>query len=116
MRKTFYWMLTVLALTATACGCNKNDGSIPDNWPWTDPDADDKPWEEVTDGRFGALPDYIKVYHSPEVLKGRKAEAWIATADLSRAQFHVWGLNDPELDGSREDVRGGGQVDSHHFV
>lgn len=23
---------------------------------------------------------------------------------------------DPELDGSREDVRGGGQIDSHHFV
>lgn len=95
MRK--YLILLAAALVAA---CSTKGGDIPETWPWIDPDADDEPWVEVTDGRFGSLPDYIKVYHSPEILKGKKAEAWIATADLSKAQFHVWGLNDPELDGS----------------
>lgn len=91
--------LLILAATMVAA-CSSKGGDIPETWPWTDPDADDEPWVEVTDNRFGSLPDYIKVYHSPATLKGKKAEAWIATADLSKAQFHVWGLNDPELDGS----------------
>ena len=100
MRKS----LLILAAMLVA-SCSNAGSGIPETWPWNDPDADDLPWEEVTDGRFGALPDYIKVYHSPEVLKGKKAEAFIATADLSKAQFHVWGLNDPELDGSPDDLR-----------
>ena len=97
-------MLSATLLVACA-GCSRSQEGLPGPWPWTDPDADDAPWEEVTDGRFGALPDGIRIYHSPEVLRGRKAEAWIATADLSRREFHVWGLNDPELDGSDDALR-----------
>ncbi len=110
MRKTFYWMMTALALAATACGCRKGNSGIPDNWPWHDPDADDAPWEEITDGRFGTLPAGVKVYHSPETLKGKKAQAYIATADLSQLSFHVWGLNDPELDGSDDALKTPSQV------
>lgn len=99
--KKYLILLTAVLLAA----CASKEGEIPSEWPWNDPDADDKPWEEVTDGRFGALPDYIKIYHSPEVLKGKKAEAWIATADLSKAEFHVWGLKDPELAGSTDALR-----------
>lgn len=91
---------TAIAALAVSAGCTGPEADIPAEWPWNDPDADDKPWEEVADSPFGALPDYIKIYRSPEVLRGRKALAYIATADLSKAQFHVWGLNDPELDGS----------------
>lgn len=102
--------LAGLALTLTVCGCNKKGNGIPDVWPWVDPDADDAPWEEVTDGRFGSLPEYVHIYHSPSTLKGAKAEAWIATADLSKATFHVWGLNDPNLQGSPDDLKTPTQV------
>ena len=102
MRKNCIVAGLSLALAAISCGCSRNGGDIPDNWPWTDPDADDAPWEEITDNRFGELPAYVKLYHSPEVLKGKKAEAYIATVELSKAAFHVWGLYDPELDGSED--------------
>ena len=98
------------AVLLLPAGCSSQNDDIPGTWPWNDPDADDEPWVEITDGRFGTLPGYIKVYHSPEVLKGKKAEAWIATADLAEAQFHVWGLNDPELDGSEDALRTPTQV------
>ena len=103
-------MLFVALVMAGMLSCSQKSSGIPDEWPWLDPDADDAPWEEVTDGRFGTLPDYVHLYHSPAVLKGKKAEAWIATADLSRAQFHVWGLNDPELDGSPDQLQTPAQV------
>lgn len=95
----------IYAALAVCCACSPQGDGLPDVWPWNDPDADDKPWEEVTDNSFGNLPDYIKVYHSPDALKGRKALAYIATADLSKAKWHVWGLNDPELDGSADALR-----------
>ena len=110
IRKAFYMMGVAIALVATACGCNKKGSDIPDVWPWEDPDADDAPWEEITDGRFGAVPAYVKLYHSPAKLKGKKAEAYIATVDLSQVDFHVWGLYDPELDGSDDALKTPTQV------
>lgn len=97
MRKLIY--LTFVAL-ATACACSQKGDGIPDVWPWNDPDADDKPWVEITDGSFGQLPDGIKLYHSPEVLKGKLAVGYIATVDLTKASWHVWGMKDPTLQGS----------------
>lgn len=105
MRKLMYMTGVALALLATACACNKQGSGIPDVWPWEDPDADDAPWEEITDGRYGTLPAYVKLYHSPEKLKGKKAEAYIATVDLTQASWHVWGLRDPELDGSEDALK-----------
>ena len=96
------YLMILAAVLVAACSAKTED--IPSEWPWHDPDADDEPWIEVTEG-FGTLPDYVKIYHSPEILKGKKAEAWIATADLSVAEFHVWGLNDPELDGCMDALR-----------
>lgn len=104
--KKFAIILAAFAMAA----CSSKGGDIPSEWPWNDPDADDQPWVEVTDGSFGTLPDYIRIYHSPDVLKGKNAVAWIATADLSKAQFHVWGLNDPELDGSEDALKTPTQV------
>ncbi|MBR4595976.1 MAG: phosphodiester glycosidase family protein [Bacteroidales bacterium] len=101
MRKVIY--ILSLALAA-ACACAQKGDGIPEQWPWLDPDADNEPWVEVTDGRFGDLPAGIRIYHSPDALNGRKAEAWIATADLSKTSFHVWGLDDPELDGCMDNL------------
>lgn len=103
-------MMTFLTAALLFSGCAAGGPDIPEEWPWTDPDADNQPWEEVTDGRFGSLPGYVQVYHSPAILNGKKAEAWIATADLSQAEFHVWGLNDPELDGSSDALKTPTQV------
>ena len=99
--KKFAMIFAAIAVAA----CSSKEGDIPAEWPWNDPDADDQPFVEVTDAGFGTLPDYVKLYRSPEVLQGKNAVAWIATADLSKAQFHVWGLNDPELDGSDDALK-----------
>lgn len=85
------------------CSCNKDNGSIPE-WPWLDPDADNEPWTEVTSD-FGKLPEYVRVYHSPEILNSAKALAYIATVDLSKAGFKVWAIDDPECQGTEEAFR-----------
>ncbi len=106
MKKTLsYLLLPVLML----CSCKAGGDDIP-QWPWNDPDADNQPWEEITDSRFGTLPEYVKIYHSPAVLNGKVAQAYIATADLSKCDFHVWGLNDPELDGSSDALKTPGEI------
>ena len=102
--------LILLLAAALIPGCAAEKPEIPSEWPWNDPDADNLPWEEVTDPSFGTLPEYIHLYHSPELLNGKKARAFIATADLGKAAFHVWGLNDPELDGSPDALRTPAQV------
>ncbi len=96
-------LLSIIILPALLlCSCTAGSEDIPSEWPWNDPDADNKPWVEVTDGRFGALPEGVKLYHSPEVLNAKKAEAYIATVDLGKHEFHVWSIYDPELDGSQD--------------
>ena len=99
MRKVIY--MIALALAA-ACACSQKDDGLPKEWPWNDPDADDKPFVEVTDGSFGQLPDGVRLYKSPEVLQGKPAIAYIATVDLSKRSFHVWGISDPALSGSAD--------------
>lgn len=95
---------TIIAgISMILCACNRIEGSIPE-WPWIDPDADNLPWTDVS-SEFGKLPDYIKVYHSPEVLNGAKAQAYIATVDLSKASFHVWAIDDPDCVGTTEEFR-----------
>ena len=82
-----------------AVGCTKNDTSIPD-WPWYDPSDPDE-WVEAEG--YGQLPDYIKVFRSKEgvKMKGQNAKAFIAVVDAAKASFNVWGLDDPELSGSK---------------
>ena len=107
MKKFLY--LTVLALTGLIACSQKGDG-LPEQWPWNDPDADDKPFVEVSDGSFGTLPDGVRLYKSPEVLQGKQAIAYIATIDLSKASWHVWGLHDATLQGSTDDLKTPTQV------
>lgn len=92
----------ITLVLAAACACAQKGDGLPQEWPWNDPDADDKPFVEVTDGSFGELPDGIRLYKSPEVLQGKPAVAYIATVDLSKHSFHVWGIKDPALSGSTD--------------
>ena len=113
-------MFTVAAVCfcLAATGCKKYDNSIP-NWPWNDPDDNPEPepefvdpnpevvalgWINVMDA-YGTLPEHISVYRSPETLEGQKAVAYIAVEDLSKASFGVWGISDPKLSGSEDDLK-----------
>lgn len=97
--------MTIIAALAglMLAGCsNKNEG-IPE-WPWYDESDPDK-WE-LADG-YGKLPDYVKVFKASESspLKGRKAIAYIAEIDATKASFEVWGLSDPTLSGCEESLK-----------
>lgn len=74
--------------------CEDKSSGIPE-WPWTDPVEEVVPvldrWADVSSS-FGTLPDYIKVYRSPEMLEGKKALAYIAVADMKSAQWDVWSV------------------------
>lgn len=95
-------IISAAVCAALLMGCQKDTG-IPD-WPWydeTDPDV----WEQVD--TLGKLPDYIKVYGAAQgkKMKGRYTKAYLAVVDLNEADFHVWGLIDPELTGSYEGLQ-----------
>ena len=55
----------------------------------SNPDIVSQGW--TTADNFGSLPDYIHIYKSPENLAGKKAIAYIAVADMSKAKFEVLG-------------------------
>lgn len=77
------------------------------DWPWTDeeevvvpaPEIPSEPnqayvdagWINVEDA-FGTLPEYISVYKSPAELQGKPAIAYIAVADMSKADWDVWSV------------------------
>lgn len=108
----------VLAGMISVAGCSEPSGNAP-QWAWPDPDSGtDEPgdgteepepnpdmvslgWTNVED-QFGALPEGIAVYCSPEQLEGKNAIAYIAVADLSKARFDIWSISDPESDGTDE--------------
>ena len=77
------------------------------DWPWTDeeevvvpaPEIPSEPnqayvdagWINVEDA-FGTLPEHISVYKSPAELQGKPAIAYIAVADMSKADWDVWSV------------------------
>ena len=118
------------AVLATSCGDKQS--TMPE-WPWQDPvvdtpqepeepEAPEEPetpeepevgpvesaplsaWTDVT-AAYGALPSYISVYKSPERLQGKKAVAYIAVADLAKAQWDIWSINDSAMEGCKDAFR-----------
>ncbi|UVV60031.1 hypothetical protein NXY28_06245 [Bacteroides thetaiotaomicron] len=92
--KRLYFIATAL-LTFSVCSCGE---SYPDHpWEWdqeteeeeSNPDIVSQGWTAADN--FGNLPDYIHIYKSPENLTGKKAIAYIAVADMSKAKFEVLG-------------------------
>ena len=92
--KRLYFIATAL-LAFSICSCGE---SYPDHpWEWdqeteeeeSNPDIVSQGW--TTADNFGSLPDYIHIYKSPENLAGKKAIAYIAVADMSKAKFEVLG-------------------------
>ena len=96
-KKKMLWLLSLLPFFI-ACGDDNTD--IPD-WPWAEPETPTEPveanpdivnlgWTNVKD-TYGTLPEHINVYKSPETLEGKKAIAYIAVGDMSKATFGVSG-------------------------
>ena len=108
----------IFAAVVLAVSC-EDKSSVIEDWPWEDPvvetpeqpeetpeqpeveDATLAKWSDVT-AEYGELPSYIKVYKSPETLEGKKAIAYIAVADMASAQWDIWSISDPEMDGTED--------------
>ena len=58
-------------------------------------------WSDVSQ-EYGSLPEYIKVYKSPETLEGKSAVAYVAIADMNSAQWDIWSINDSEMAGTSD--------------
>lgn len=108
----------MFAAAALAISCEGRAGDMPE-WPWEDPEVEapeqqpeeipvedatlDK-WSDVS-ADFGQLPDYVKVYKSPETLGGKKAIAYIAIADMTSAQWDIWSINDAAMEGTSDSFK-----------
>ncbi|MCS2687408.1 hypothetical protein NXV15_24010 [Bacteroides thetaiotaomicron] len=75
----------------------------------SNPDIVSQGW--TTADNFGSLPDYIHIYKSPENLAGKKAIAYIAVADMSKAKFEVLG----DIAFSQEANGYGDEIDTYPF-
>ena len=120
MMKALFIIIASLVL-ATSCG--DKQGVTPD-WPWQDPESEtakpDVPqqpeedatldkWTDVSSG-YSSLPEYIKVYKSPETLEGKKAVAYIAVADLAKAKWDIWSINDAAMEGTKDAFKTPAQI------
>jgi hypothetical protein len=97
-------------------GCTEPSGEIQD-WPWQDSEVEQPETpEDVVEGAaldkwtdvsadYGTLPEYIKVYRSPEMLEGKKAVAYISIADMASAQWDIWSINDAAMEGSSDSFK-----------
>jgi hypothetical protein len=108
----------IIAAAVLAISCEDKQSTSPD-WPWQEPvvenpepeapeipaeDATLDKWKDVS-GDFGTLPEYIKVYRSPENLEGKKAVAYIAIADMASAQWDIWSINDAAMEGTKDSFK-----------
>ena len=98
-----FWKYISLILTAAFLSCSQEN--VDQNPPAQDTDAEapksEEQWEDVSD-QYGELPEYIKVYKSPSKLQGKKAIAYIAEADMTKATWDIWSINDPNLEGCND--------------
>ena len=109
MKRDGILIASLFSLALVTASCEGRDNSIP-GWPWTDPVEEPEPepdpepvfteanpaivelgWENLKDS-YGELPEGINVYKSPATLQDRKAVAFIAVADLSKAAWNVWSV------------------------
>ena len=110
-------MIVAAAILAMSCE-DKQDSSY--DWPFNDPVQNDPEvqepeepevggaaldkWTEVSSD-FGTLPEYVKVYKSPDSLEGKKAIAYVAVADMSKAQWDIWSIDDSDMAGTTDSFK-----------
>ena len=100
----------IMAISALVACSENGKMDVPVNdWPWSDdeevvtPDPGpempsesdpayvDAGWVNVED-TFGSLPGYINVYKSPAELESKSVVAYIAVADMMKAEWDVWSV------------------------
>lgn len=106
----------IMASMCLAAACNGTAGTDYPEWRWSDKEAPedvfvesnptiaDKGWKNITD-EYAGLPEGLSIYRSPEKLQGVSAVAYIAVADLSMIQWDVRSIDDPKLQGTRDELR-----------
>ncbi len=111
-------LVLIFAAAVLAVSCEDRQSDLSD-WPWQDPEVEqpqpevpEEPIEDATldkwtdvSADYGSLPEYIKVYRSPEKLEGKKAVAYVAIADMSSAQWDIWSINDADMAGTSDAFR-----------
>ena len=97
-----FWKYILVFLTAAFVGCSQKPEE--EQTPEVDAPEQEATWEDVSD-QYGDLPEYIKIYKSPSRLQGEKAIAYIAEADMTKATWDVWSINDPKLEGCNESFK-----------
>lgn len=90
------FMIATAWVAFAFCSCGERYEEHP--WEWDDDPQENKElhpdivalgWIPVQD--LGTLPEHIRVYKSPETLRGKKAIAYIAVADMNKTKFEVLG-------------------------
>lgn len=101
-----FWKYILIALASVLVACSEkpSDEGGPEGGPEPQPPVAGTEWTDVSD-QFGELPAYIKVMMSPSRLQGKKAIAYIAVADMKEAEWDVWSINDPLLEGSSDSFK-----------
>lgn len=103
----------MFAAALLAISCGERQDTAPE-WPWEDPeqevpakpveDASLDKWTDVS-ADYGTLPEYIKVYKSPETLEGKAAVAYAAVADMTSAEWDIWSIDDAAMEGTSDAFR-----------
>ncbi|MBQ6082523.1 MAG: phosphodiester glycosidase family protein [Bacteroidales bacterium] len=108
--------LFLIAAMCVAAACNQSANADYPEWRWSDketpadefvepnPDIAGKGWTNIT-ADYAAMPDGLSIYRSPEQLQGVNAIAYIAVADLSRVTWDVRSIDDPNLQGTKDELR-----------
>lgn len=107
-------LLLIAAVLAVSCSGAPN-ADYP-AWRWTDkepadeefvepnPDVVAKGWTNVTEA-YAGVPEGIAIYRSPEQLQGVNAIAYLAVAELEKAEWDVRSIDDPKLLGTKDELR-----------
>ena len=104
----YSFIAVALSLAMSCTGTGVTDIPVND-WPWGNeqepeqeqpqPEVKEDPnkayvdagWTNVGD-TYGALPDHINVYKSPQTLQKKAAIAYIAVVDLAEGDWDVWSV------------------------
>lgn len=108
---------TLITLFWLAVSCTGTASSDMPEWRWEDPVTPDTPtvtephpalveagWSNIS-ASYPGLPEGLSLYRSPEQLAGVKVIAYIAVADLSRISWDVRSINDPQLQGTSDQLK-----------
>ena len=112
--KTMFGILSTLLLL---CSCSQKASTEMPPWRWKDPEPEVEPqvvephpalvelgWTNITAG-YAALPDGLALYKSPETMEGVKVIAYIAVADLSKVNWDVCSIDDPDISGTTDPLK-----------